>query len=816
MYVIDRVADQKRIIDVDTTSGNRDVVLFTDLNPGDVKRVERREAQLYLYDGAGGELWLENYFASPIFQIEEFRFADGTLWSDGELRDRVVVGGATTGDDWLGGYLEMVNRIDGLDGDDQLRGGGFDDVLRGGAGQDVLLGQAGDDHLDGGAGDDLLIGGDGRDWLIAGPGNDSLNGGAGDDVYVIDRGADQKRIIDVDTTSGNRDVVLFADLNPGDVKRVERREAQLYLYDGAGGELWLENYFASPIFQIEEFRFADGTLWSDGELRDRVVVGGATTGDDWLGGYLEMVNRIDGLDGDDQLRGGGFDDVLRGGAGQDVLLGQAGDDHLDGGAGDDLLIGGDGRDWLIAGPGNDSLNGGAGDDVYVIDRGADQKRIIDVDTTSGNRDVVLFTDLNPGDVKRVERREAQLYLYDGAGGELWLENYFASPIFQIEEFRFADGTLWSDGELRDRVVVGGATTGDDWLGGYLEMVNRIDGLDGDDQLRGGGFDDVLRGGAGQDVLLGQAGDDHLDGGAGDDLLIGGDGRDWLIAGPGNDSLNGGAGDDVYVIDRGADQKRIIDVDTTSGNRDVVLFTDLNPGDVNRVERREAQLYLYDGAGGELWLENYFASPIFQIEAFEFANGIVWGEKQLLDRLVVGGATAGDDILGGYQDAPNRIKGLDGHDVLRGGMLKDSLTGGNGNDSLYGGDGDDVLNGGPGDDVLYGGQGTDRLISGPGYDYMNGGEGSDTYVISRSSSLKHVIDYDPNLSTTDVIIFKGLRSTDVTSVLRLGESLELQFNTEDRVLVSNQFLVSQFRIEEFRFSDGVKWFESDVMSLISPP
>ena len=51
-----------------------------------MKRVERRDGQLYLHYGAGDELLVENYFASPLFRIEAFQFAEGTVWGDGELR----------------------------------------------------------------------------------------------------------------------------------------------------------------------------------------------------------------------------------------------------------------------------------------------------------------------------------------------------------------------------------------------------------------------------------------------------------------------------------------------------------------------------------------------------------------------------------------------------------------------------------------------------------------------------------------------------------------------------------------------------------
>ncbi|MEA5412648.1 calcium-binding protein, partial [Synechococcus sp. BA-120 BA3] len=242
--------------------------------------------------------------------------------------------------------------------------------------------------------------------------------------------------------------------------------------------------------------------------------------------------------------------LQKGSAESDYLSGADGQDFLDGGAGDDLLHGGAGRDMLVAGSGNDSLNGGIGDDVYVIDQGGDRKEISDTDYQSGNHDVVLFTNVRPSDVRLVERHGSQLYVHYGSTDRLWVEHYFASEAHRIEEFQFADGSRWGDVELRDRAVVGGATAGADRLGGFWDMVNRIDALAGDDAVFGGGFNDLLKGGEGNDYLSGSDGDDHLDGGAGDDLLHGGAGRDMLVAGSGNDSLNGGIGDDVYVIDQG--------------------------------------------------------------------------------------------------------------------------------------------------------------------------------------------------------------------------------------------------------------------------
>ncbi|MCP9838554.1 hypothetical protein KBY84_13715, partial [Cyanobium sp. N.Huapi 1H5] len=469
----------------------------------------------------------------------------------------------------------------------------------------------------------------------------------------------------------------------------------------------------------------------------------------------------------------------------------------------------------VSGSGNDSLNGGTGDDVYVIAQGGERKEISDTDYQGGNRDVVLFTNVKPSDVRLVERHGSQLYLHYGLTDRLWVEHYFASEVHRIEEFQFADGSLWGDVELRDRAVVGGATAGADRLGGFWDMVNRIDALEGDDAVFGGGFNDVLKGGDGHDYLDGSGGDDHLDGGSGNDVLHGGAGRDWLVSGSGNDSLNGGTGDDVYVIAQGGERKEISDTDYQGGNRDVVQYQTLRSQDITSTERHGNHLILRDSRGGQLKVEHYFASEVHRIEAFQFSNGVVWGDGHLRDRVVVSGATAGNDTLGGFNDMANRINGLDGHDLLYGGVLNDALTGGNGNDTLHGGDGDDILDGGAGHDALHGGRGRDRLISGTGNDSLVGGEGDDTYVIVRSGSIKTITDYDPNVTNKDVVTFSNLRSTDLLSTRRQGVNLEMRFSTRDQLVVSNYFVSKDYGIETFRFSNGVTFGDAEVLALIPP-
>jgi Ca2+-binding RTX toxin-like protein len=565
---------------------------------------------------------VQSYFNSPSQRIESFRFSDGVVWGDGDLRERVVVAGATAGADQLSGYADIVNRIDGLEGNDTLNGAGLDDRLLGGAGNDVLQGYGGNDELQGGSGDDRLDGNLGNDTLIAGGGNDTLLGGGGNDLYRISRGGWFTTIYDYEasTNEPNADGVEFSDLRSTEVASVERSGSDLWLRFGSLDQVRVQSYFNSPSQRIESFRFSDGVVWGDGDLRERVVVAGATAGADQLSGYGDMANRIDGLAGDDTLYGAGLDDRLHGGPGNDRLDGNLG------------------NDTLIAGGGNDTLLGGGGNDLYRISRGGWFTTIYDYEasTNEPNADGVEFSDLRSTEVASVERSGSDLWLRFGSLDQVRVQSYFNSPSQRIESFRFSDGVVWGDGDLRERVVVAGATAGADQLSGYADIVNRIDGLEGNDTLNGAGLDDRLLGGAGNDVLQGYGGNDELQGGSGDDRLDGNLGNDTLIAGGGNDTLLGGGGNDLYRISRGGWFTTIYDYEasTNEPNADGVEFSDLRSTEVASVERSGSDLWLRFGSLDQVRVQSYFNSPSQRIESFRFSDGVVWGESSILARLQV--------------------------------------------------------------------------------------------------------------------------------------------------------------------------------------
>jgi hypothetical protein len=209
-------------------------------------------------------------------RTESFRFSDGVVWGDANLREQVVVAGATAGADRLGGYEDMANRIDGLAGDDALNGGGLADRLLGGAGNDVLQGYGGHDELQGGSGDDWLGGDLGNDTLIAGGGNDYLAGGGGNDLYRISRGGWRTTIYDYEASTNvpNGDEVEFSDLRSTEVSSVERLVNDLTLRFVSADQVRVQGYFSSPGLRTESFRFSDGVVWGDANLREQVVVAG--------------------------------------------------------------------------------------------------------------------------------------------------------------------------------------------------------------------------------------------------------------------------------------------------------------------------------------------------------------------------------------------------------------------------------------------------------------------------------------------------------------------------------------------------------------
>jgi Ca2+-binding RTX toxin-like protein len=137
------------------------------------------------------------------------------------------------------------------------------------------------------------------------------------------------------------------------------------------------------------------------------------------------------------------------------------------------------------------------------------------------------------------------------------------------------------------------------------------------------------------------------------------------------------------------------------------------------------------------------------------------------------------------------------------------VGGAGNDTLYGDNGNDTLDGGAGNDTLYGYGGNDTLDGGEGDDYLDGSAGNDTYRFAVGAGVDRINDYGGN---SDVVTFKDVASTAVTSLESKGNDLVIKYGTSDQLTVDKYFeSPGYYKIEQFKFSDGVTWDEAAVKS-----
>jgi len=739
-------------------------------------RISRDRDHLYLELGAGAQtVIVENWFAQGAQGT--VAFADGTTWTGAYLKsvveartdgedfivgtgaadaiatlagvdvvfagagDDVVSGGddADTlvgeagNDELLGGEgsdaLSGGDGNDTLDGgadDDQLLGDNGNDILIGGEGFDVLQGGIGADALDGGAGTDTLTGGDGDDVLAGGSGDDALDGGAGSDTYVFAAGFGADTVTDSSQVGQvTTDVFRFIGIAPASLSFKQLNTEWQMEVAGTTDRLVIKDpaLLSQPV--AERIEFDNGTTWFLNDIVARTTRVGTEGNETLSGGYAGLS----GLGGNDTLNGGNNNNRLEGGAGNDTLNALGGNDVLDGGIG------------------TDTLNGGAGDDTYVFGNGYGIDTVNNNDATAGRRDVVTFAaDVAPENVTILRSGTQLQFTLNGGVDQLRINDWFSGADFQLNEARFANGTVWTAAEIEQRVVRPVPTEGNDTLVG-LTLNDTIDGLGGNDNIDGGLGNDTLIGGAGGDTLTGGAGNDTLDGGIG------------------TDQLNGGIGNDVYRFGSGYGLDTINESDATPGNIDAVEIAGL-PGDVVVTRTTSAVFLSMNGGVDRLTLQGWFTSDAQRIEQVRFANGTVWDVAAIA--ALANGGTIG------------AVQGTEGPDNLVGTPGNDTIDGLGGNDSIDAGGGNDTLRGGGGNDTV------------------NGGAGSDLYRFAPGDGVDSIFDSDSTVGNIDTLEVAALRADAVLQ--RRGNNLELRLAGGDQVTVSGWFSSDQQKVEQIRFTD----------------
>ena len=175
------------------------------------------------------------------YGIERIEFSNETDWDDAALRTRYFADAVTSGNDKIAGW-EWTN-----------------DVIDGGAGSDTLTGHGGDDTL--------------RDGEV-------LFGGTGSDTYVFTSLSTATINEDVQASAHTDVIVMPSIVNPGQVTPAGSG-SDLSIWTSGGHRIVVTNYFGTgsgAAQQIEEIRFADGTVWTPADMIARRI--GVTEGDD--------------------------------------------------------------------------------------------------------------------------------------------------------------------------------------------------------------------------------------------------------------------------------------------------------------------------------------------------------------------------------------------------------------------------------------------------------------------------------------------------------------------------------------------------------
>ncbi|MFA5969210.1 MAG: calcium-binding protein [Sphingomonas sp.] len=785
---------------------------------------ERKDLLISFYDRADTVL-VKDYFAtSGAGTIEKITFADGLQVSARKIADGALASLATYGSDQLRAYAIGST----------LYGGGGNDDLRGLGGNDTLVGGTGDDFLSGGGGDDVYFygSGDGNDTI-----NDNVDGFGGPqgfDTLEFAHGIDPGRVV-IDLVNGYDYRVSFID-QPGSIVLVNE--------SSAGTEA------------VDQFRFADGSVWN----------------------FAEIVSRsLHSTDGDDLLIGSNIGDVISGLAGNDFINGRGGNDLITGGSGDDFL------------------SGGGGDDIYRYSIGDGNDVINDnIDGFGGYQgsDTLQFIDgIVPNDVVISSANEYDFVIsFVGQVGSITLVSEASGGNSIIDFISFADGTVWNYSDIAARSHEGSAEN-DTLFGSALSDV--IYGLAGDDFINGHGGNDILVGGLGSDTLSGEDGDDiyRYALGDGDDViddnihgfggyhgfdtleLIGGitpdqvrisvvNGRDFLVtfagtpgsirlvgsqsqssgaieqlrfddgtvwsyadltartlgASEGNDTIIGGSGNDT-INGLGGDDR----IEARSGND--ILIGGLGNDTLGGEDGDDIYRYAL-GDGDDVIDDNINGNNGYHgFDTLELVGGITPDQVRIAvvngtDFLVTFAGTPGSIRLVGSQSqsggAIEQLRFDDGTVWSYADLAARSLGASDSNDTIIGGSGNDTINGFGGNDRIEARSGNDILIGGLGNDTLGGEDGDDIYRYALGDG-DDVIDDNINgnngyhgFDTLELV--GGITPDQVRISVVNGRDFLVTFaGTPGSIRLVGSQSQSGGAIEQLRFDDGTVWSYADLVA-----
>jgi Ca2+-binding RTX toxin-like protein len=561
----------------------------------------------------------------------------------------------TSGADTIDRSIDTVaNQINGLAGNDTLKGGSGNDTLIGGIGDDVLDGQGGTDSLVGGVGNDTyILEGTSPDVIVelAGEGTDTV---ITNQTSIVLEGTQIENLtlnsLSLHIGVGNELANLVTDSAGAGLIAAEGGNDTVF---GNGGNDFVAGGSGNDSIDggagndhLEGDTMNDGTIGTGNDT----LIGGA--GDDTLNGQGGTDSLVGGTGNDTYILEGTSPDVIveLAGEGTDTIVtnqtnivlegtqienltltatavhigigntlanlvtDSAGNGLISTDAGNDTVFGNEGNDFIAAGSGNDSIDGGIGNDTIVGDGQNDG-------TVGTGNDTLIGGAGNDS----LDGEAGADSLVGGTGNDIYVLNDNLDTIVELA----GEGTDTIQSSLGFNLN-GAANVenltlaigfGDlDGTGNALanlilgnEGVNVIEAGEGNDTVSAGEGNDLLSGDGGNDSVLGGLGDDLLLGGLGNDTLNGGDGIDQFDGGADNDSLIGAAGGDIYNAFDVFGQDTITDTDATAGVKDELHFWS-NTYDRLWFKQVGSNLEIsVVGASDKATVQNWFSGTANQIE-----------------------------------------------------------------------------------------------------------------------------------------------------------------------------------------------------------
>ncbi|MDB2408074.1 hypothetical protein N9W17_06135, partial [Jannaschia sp.] len=588
--------------------------------------------------GRSDTLRVRNQFLDDANGVERFVFFDGTELDISDIEERMGIAGGNRGDNLLEGAS--------------------------GASNDVLDGRQGDD---------------------------TLRGGAGDDTYAFGSGYD----FDVIEDSSGNDRVVFGSLVRLDDLRLRRDGDDILIDLGVGVDV-LRIVGGLGSQQIERYEFADGTVLTTDDMRDRMLLGSA--GGDSLVGFDERTDTLDGGTGTDFLEGGTGDDVYVFGLGygNDAIRDTSGTDRVLFGAGitretvSAALIGDDLVLTLIDSGETLAILGAltAPVETFVFEDGSEltwaalRAELLtgeDGSQTSDLIDVSIYESdavIAPGPgfdtITGAEGTAAErILLEDGFGIDTILSNRATEIVLLDHSSTEAVVRMREAGS--SELIVSLPRTGDQIaLPSGLGLSSTLVFADGvtwtNTEL--------------QAVALFSQADE------GDDIIFGTSGDATLEGGAGNDDIDGGSGDTTYLFSRGDGHDVIVD----TGGIDDIVVTGYAPEDLRITrpvsDRDEILLSFDDGADSILLRQGTLNGN--NINTIVFSDGTIITRAQI-NALILGTGTKANDTLSGDSGAQT-FDGGTGDDLIDGGGGGDTylFRRGDGADAIVGGDSNATL------------------------------------------------------------------------------------------------------------------------------